>query len=177
MHVNAKKVAFLGLLLAICEILLVLSKVIDISTLFFLAAASFCTGIAVREYGISMGFGFFLASEILGLILSPDKLYCITYGIMAFYIWGSDAIWNIMIRKNPNKNWTKSFWIAKYVLFNLMYIPAVLFLPQLFYSGTYHMGIKVALIVAGQIILFIFDKAYCYFQSAIWGKYRKFLNE
>lgn len=177
MHVNAKKVAFLGLLLAICEILLVLSKVIDMSTLFFLAAASFCTGIAVREYGISMGFGFFLASEILGLILSPDKLYCVTYGIMAFYIWASDAIWNIMVRKNPNKNWTKSFWIAKYVLFNLMYIPAVLFLPQLFYSGTYHMGIKVGLIAAGQVILFIFDKAYCYFQSAIWRKYRKFLNE
>lgn len=176
MHINAKRAAFLGLLLAICEILLVLSKVIDVSTLFFLAAAAFCTGIAVREYGLSMGFGFFLASEILGFILAPDKLYCVTYGMMAFYIWASDAVWHLFCRRDPGKNWTIPFWIAKYVLFNLMYIPAVFLLPKLFYSGTYSLGVIAGLLIGGQVILFVFDKAYCYFQATIWGKYRKFLQ-
>lgn len=176
MFVSTRKIAFLGLLLAICEILLVLSKMIDVSTLFFLALASFCTGIAVREYGLSLGFGFFLASEILGLILAPDKLYCITYGMMAFYIWATDAIWHLFCRKDPGKDWRKIFWIVKYMLFNIMYIPALLLLPRLFYEGAYSVGMTGALLLGGQIVLLVFDKAYCYFQAVIWGKLRKFLN-
>lgn len=176
MHVNAKKISFLGLLLAICEILLVLSKTLDFSTLFLLAVASFCTGIAVRECGFTLGFGFFAASEILGLLLAPDKLYCITYGMMAFYIWATDAIWHFLYHKNSQKNWTKLFWVIKYLLFNVMYLPAVIFLPRLFYAGVYRIEMIVLLILGGQVVLFLFDKAYCYFQDAIWGKYRKFLQ-
>lgn len=176
MHLGAKKIAFCGLLLAICEILMVLSKIIDVSTLFFLAAASFCTGIAIREYGISLGFGFFMASEILGFILVPDKLHCITYGMMAFYIWASEAVWHLLYKKDPRKNWSKLFWIIKYVLFNLMYIPAVFLLPQLFYKGAYNLGVLAMLLLGGQVVLLIFDKAYDYFQDVIWGKYRRFLQ-
>lgn len=176
MHINAKKISFLGLLLAICEILLVLSKTLDFSTLFLLAAASFCTGIAVRECGLTLGFAFFAASECLGLLLAPDKLYCITYGMMAFYIWASDAVWHGLYRKNPQKNWTRLFWAIKYLLFNAMYIPAVIFLPRLFYSGIYGAEMIAALVLGGQVILFLFDKAYCYFQDAVWGKYRRFLQ-
>ncbi|MCI7814246.1 MAG: hypothetical protein MR543_11350 [Robinsoniella sp.] len=176
MHVNEKKIAFCGLLLAICEILLVLSKVIDVSTLFFLAAASFCTGVAVREYGLSLGFAFFVASELLGLILVPDKLYCLTYGMMAFYIWAREAIWRLLSKKNLRKNPSKLLWIAKYAVFNVMYIPAVILMPELFYKGTYSLGMRAMLLLGGQVILWIFDKAYCYFQDAVWGKYRRVLQ-
>lgn len=42
MHVKAKTMAFSGLLLALTVIFMVLGSVIETSTLFLLAAASFC---------------------------------------------------------------------------------------------------------------------------------------
>ena len=51
MHVNAKKMAFTGVLAAFAVILLVLSAVIETSSLFLIAAAAFCVGIVLREWG------------------------------------------------------------------------------------------------------------------------------
>ena len=44
MHVNAKKMAFTGVLAAFAVILLVLSAVIETSSLFLIVAAAFCVG-------------------------------------------------------------------------------------------------------------------------------------
>ena len=52
MHVNAKKTAVSGLLMALSVLLLVLSGVLDFSTLFFLAAAAFFVGIIIKEYTV-----------------------------------------------------------------------------------------------------------------------------
>ena len=50
MHVNAKKTAVSGLLMALSVLLLVLSGVLDFSTLFFLAAAAFFVGIIIKNW-------------------------------------------------------------------------------------------------------------------------------
>lgn len=50
MHVKAKTMAFSGLLLALTVIFMVLGSVIETSTLFLLAAASFFVGIIIREF-------------------------------------------------------------------------------------------------------------------------------
>ena len=55
MHVNAKKTAISGLLMALSVVLIVLSGILDFSTLFFLAAAAFFVGIIIKEYGIGYG--------------------------------------------------------------------------------------------------------------------------
>ena len=52
MHVKAKTMAFSGLLLALTVIFMVLGSVIETSTLFLLAAASFFVGIIIREFGL-----------------------------------------------------------------------------------------------------------------------------
>ena len=49
MHVEAKKMATAGLLVAFSVIMMILSSVIESSSLFFIAAASFCIGSVVRE--------------------------------------------------------------------------------------------------------------------------------
>ena len=59
MHVNAKKMAFSGLLLALTVILIVLSGVFDFNTLFLLAIASFFVGVIIREYGMKYGVAFY----------------------------------------------------------------------------------------------------------------------
>ena len=61
MHVKAKTMAFSGLLLALTVIFMVLGSVIETSTLFLLAAASFFVGIIIREFGLRIGAAFYAA--------------------------------------------------------------------------------------------------------------------
>ena len=51
MHVNARKIALSGVLAAFAVVLIVLGSIFETSTLFLLAAAAFCVGIVVREWG------------------------------------------------------------------------------------------------------------------------------
>ena len=62
MHVKAKKVATAGLLVAFTVVMIILSSLIETNTLFLIAAASFCVGIAIREWGVWFGFAFLIAS-------------------------------------------------------------------------------------------------------------------
>lgn len=59
MHVKAKQVAFLGLLAAIVSLFIILASIIESNTLFLLAAAAFLSGVAIREFGLRLGIGFF----------------------------------------------------------------------------------------------------------------------
>ena len=86
MHVNAKKMAFTGVLAAFAVILLVLSAVIETSSLFLIVAAAFCVGIVLREWGIKAGAAFLAASFLVGLIVAPNRLYCITFLAMGIYL-------------------------------------------------------------------------------------------
>ena len=175
MLLKGKKMAFLGLLLAITLILIILSGVFEFNTLFLIGAASFCVGIALREYGMSFGIGFYIASIILGLLLAPNKLYMITYGAMGLYIVGREFAWT-MIDRAKKKNPIVIYWVLKYVIFNLIYIPIIIFMPKLIYQGTINTGLTIMLIIGGQALLFVLDKSYDYFQVNIWGKMRSRLE-
>ena len=93
MHVKAKTMAFSGLLLALTVIFMVLGSVIETSTLFLLAAASFFVGIIIREFGLRIGAAFYAAGVILGFITAPNKFYVFTFAAMGLYIWGREAAW------------------------------------------------------------------------------------
>ena len=86
MHVKAKTMAFSGLLLALTVIFMVLGSVIETSTLFLLAAASFFVGIIIREFGLRIGAAFYAAGVILGFITAPNKFYVFTFAAMGLYI-------------------------------------------------------------------------------------------
>lgn len=172
MHVSAKKLAFLGLLTAVTVILIILSGVLDFNTLFLLAAASFGVGIAIRENGNRMGFGFYLASLLLSIILAPNKLYCITYAAMGMYILIWEFTYDRLLRVQNVSSRKKLHWVIKYITFNLMLLPMIIFMPKLVYQGEINKGILTMVFLAGQIALFVYDMAYAYFQRVIWGKVR-----
>ena len=81
MHLNTKKIAFAGVML-------------ETNTLFLLAAASFFVGIVIQEFGLKSGAGFLLAGILLGIFLSPNKLYVVSYAFMGFYILIIETIWH-----------------------------------------------------------------------------------
>lgn len=176
MHVNAKKMAFLGLLLAVAMVLTLIGGYFEPSTLFFMAAAAFCTGIAVRECGIYAGLAFLLAGILLAFFLAPNKLYIITYGGMSLYIYIRELSFEKIADAKRMKHRTAVFWVIRYFMFNVMFLPALFLLPKLIYPGEMSSAVVAGLIVGAQVILFVYDKAYDYFQATMWNRLRRSLK-
>lgn len=172
MLLGAKRVAFLGLLLAFAVILVILGGIIESSTLFLLAGASFCVGIAIRESGIRFGIGFLIASTLLSLILAPNKFYCITFAGMGLYLVIIEFSWEKLATVKWNRDRKGVFWMIKFVTFNSLYIPMILFLPKLIFPGNSSKELLAVSLLAGQFVLIIYDQAYRYFQRSVWGKLR-----
>ena len=177
MLLNAKKLSFLSLLLALAVILVILSGILEFNTLFLLALASFGAGIAIRECGLRIGFGFYIASILLSFFLAPNKFYCITFAAMGFYLVVAEFTFNKLIHVNWNMTKRSVFlWSIKFFTFNLMYIPILLFLPKLFYQGENKKELLALFLLGGQAVFVIYDKAYDYFQKYVWSRVRGKLN-
>ena len=170
MHVKARTLAFGGLLLALSVVFMALGSIIETSTLFLLAAASFFVGIVVREFGLRAGAAFYIAAVLLGFITAPNKFYVLTFAAMGFYIWGIEAAW---LERHPQyRNRRVIFWIFKYVIFNIVYIPIVILFRDLLFARAVSDVMMAGVLIGGQVGLFIYDKAYEYAQAHMWGKMR-----
>lgn len=175
MHVKTKQIAFLGLMTAIVTIGIVMGSIIESNTLFLLAASAFAVGIAVREYGFSLAVGFWLACLFLGVILSPNKLYMITYAALSFYILFEEASYRF-VHKRCMKCGKWLHILMKWIVFNLCYLPMIIWFPKIIYGGKISTTIFIAILAAGQLGWLIYDKAYQYFQGVIWTKFRRRLG-
>ena len=60
----------------------------------------------------------------------------------------------------------------KYVVFNLIYIPSVLFFQELLFARKLSTGGLLGVLAAGQVGLFIYDRAYEFVQRELWNKFR-----
>lgn len=176
MHVKAKQVAFLGILAALVSICIVFASIIEMNTLFLLAAAAFMVGIAIREFGLRLGSGFFVACSLLGLLLSPNKLYVLTYTGLSLYIVFNEAAYWYLASKQFQKHRKILFLLIKFVFFNMLYIPMLFLFPQLLFPGTISESWLLLLLAGGQLGWLIYDKAYEYFQVKVWGKLRGKMN-
>lgn len=172
MHVKAKKMAFGGMFLALTVICMFLGSIIETSTLFLLAAASFFVGIVLREFGEKTGLAFYFAGVLLGLIVAPNKFYVASYAAMGLYILVIELVWPCLGRLSGNRNRRGIFWMIKYIVFNIVYIPAVLFFQELLFAHKLSTGTLLGVLAAGQIGLFLYDRAYEYVQRELWNKFR-----
>ena len=185
MHVNAKKIALGGLMLALTEVCITLGSIMETNTLFLLAAASFFVGIVIREAGLPSGGAFLLAGVLLGLLVSPNKLYVLSYAAMGCYILAAEAVWKFLGKvpgssgEGAEASFEKTvrrrriwFWAAKYLVFNLMYLPMLLVFQKLLFGRELPALMLVGAVIAGQIGIFLYDRAYEYVQVHLWGKLR-----
>lgn len=175
MHVKAKQIAISGLLAAFSVLLIILSAVIETNTLFLLCGAAFCVGIAIREWGLRYGAAFLAACTFLGVMIAPNKIYCITFATMGLYLWLTEILWNSIAKSKNLKYRTVALWCGKYIIFNLIYIPLMIFTPQLFIAKKIEGILWIVVWAAGQIGVLIFDKAHTYFQIFVWNKVRKYV--
>lgn len=172
MHVKAKTMAFGGLLLALAVVCMALGSIIETSTLFLLAAASFFVGIVIREFGLKTGATFYIAAVLLGFITAPNKFYVLTFAAMGLYIWGIEAVFRRLEKHPKAGNRRTVFWISKYVIFNVMYIPIVFIFRDMLFSRSISGLVIAGVIIGGQAALFIYDRAYEYVQTHVWGRIR-----
>ena len=72
--------------MALTVILIVLSGVIESSSLFILALASFATGIVERKFSLRTGIAFTIGAALIGFFVAPQKLYVFTYLGFSIYV-------------------------------------------------------------------------------------------
>ena len=180
MHLNAKKMAVSGLMLALTEACILAGSVLETNTLFLLAAASYFVGIVKREFGSRVAAAFYLAGVLFGFIVSPTKMYALTYAAMGLYILLIEIAWEWMgrtVTEETAGKYGKLFWAVKYAVFNGLYIPAVLLLQEFLFGRRLGALVLAAVLLAGQVGLFFYDYAYGYVQRELWGKLRgRFLD-
>ncbi len=169
-HINTKQISRLGMLLALSSVIILIANFIQVSTLFFMALAAVMLGVAIRESDMYMGFAYMVAAVLLSFLIMANKLHCLTYAAMLIYVY----VYELLRKKNVAKY---KAYIIKYLIFNIIYIPVLLFMPGLILSDTIKIStmVYVIMIVAGQIILYIFDRIYEIFIQRILlalSKYR-----
>lgn len=152
MLLKSKDVAYLGVLLGLNQLFIILSSVIETNTIILFAAAALIVGIVIVEFGGKSGVLFYIASCILGFLLTFNKIELITY-IVFFGLYS--IIKHILEIKINNKT---MLFAAKILYFNIaiiiMYLAVKLFIP---------FNLAWWMILAAQILFIIYDYAFMIF--------------
>ena len=135
---------------------------IESNTLFLLSIASYGVGIVISEYGLRMGVAFFIASVTLSFFLVPVKMYSLTLAAMELYL---------LIKYTVQAKIGRSYVVVKYLIFNILFVPALIFFPSLIYRGKVDWIIVVLIWGGGQIVFTIYEIAYNWALGK-WNQYR-----
>lgn len=169
MHVNIKKLAYAGVCLAISMALILIESVFGVSTLFFLSLSGFLIGIVIRESGFKKGAAYLAASLLLAFFIAPDKIKILTYAMIEIYVILREGCFEILVGKVSQKGFRIKYFMAKLLIFNLLFIPAVLLFPELILTKI-TLKMQLLVIAIGQPVWFLVDEAYNYFQVKIWNR-------
>lgn len=168
MFLKSGDTAFAGMMTALAVLGIVLSGILENCSLFLLAAASFLGGVVFRRVSGKAALGFAAASAVLGLILAPDKLYCLTFLVFTVYVFVAE--WSRKVDK-------RAAWVTKAVAYHSL-LAVSLMIMQLFTGIDFLLQtewiqklkgvpvlLAVILLLAAELIWLIFDKAYFFFQN------------
>lgn len=182
MLLRTNDIAYVSIMTAMSVLLLIISGYIETSTLFFLAAASFLTGVVEHYYGIVPAVLHLLCTVVLGVFIAPQKLYCMTFLCFGIYVIIVEYI--EQYRKKHVYGWIiRLTWVIKGCVFETM-LALILILYEYFigistmisddvleYTGS-GVILWVIIIACSQILWIVFDRAYIYFMR----KYGKLLR-
>lgn len=179
LHVKSKQVAWCGIIMAITVILQIFAGIIETSSLFLLAAASFLAGCVERKFGVKTAICFSIGACLLGFILAPQKLYCFTFVGFCIYVLVAEFFRGKSLTDSAfsiKKHGTQ--YLIKGILYHLLLI-AALFMSfkitgmEIIFSADSMDRLKnmpVFVIAAigifcAEVLWFVFDKAYIFFQE------------
>lgn len=144
--------AYLGVLLALNQLFIILSSVIETNTIILMAAAALIVGVVVVEFGGKTGIIFYMASCISGFFLTFNKVEIITY-ICFFGIYS--IIKHYIETKILNKYISYALKIAAFnISLLLMYFIVKLFI---------NLPLQWWMILSAQVLFIIYDYAFTIF--------------
>lgn len=159
-----KKIAYSGILLGLNIVLLLISNLISINTMFFMGLASLIISVIVMEYGVNTGVVFYIASIILSFIVMPNKsqwlLYTLTfgiYGLVKYFIEKGRPIYIEVILKLIFANLVAV--ILYLILKNIVIIP-----------------INIITIIVYQVAFLVYDYVYSLFIEYYNEKIKRIIN-
>lgn len=156
-----KKIALLGILLALNQILLIFSSIFPTNKLFFLGIASLPISIVIIEKGVKNGALFYAASSLLAVILVPNKLYLIPY-ILFFGVYG---LLKYLIEKDRS---LIVEYILKIIIFNILFFIGYLIAKNLIFINFNHL-----IILGAQLVFLVYDYAYGLFINYYYKEIRR----
>ena len=160
----SKKMAYSGILLGLNILLLLISNLISINTMFFMGLASLIISVIVMEYGVNTGVVFYIASIILSFVVMPNKaqwlLYILTfgiYGLVKYFIEKGRPIYIEVILKLIFANLVAV--ILYLILKNIVIIP-----------------INIITIIVYQVAFLVYDYVYSLFIEYYNEKIKRIIN-
>lgn len=179
MHVSKTKIiAVLSVMAALSTVLTVLGTVISVNTVFFTAAAAFLVGISVCSYGMGYGTIFFFVCLALDFFINPNKLHVLLYLVLAGYILLSEGTYLLLGRMKDGKG---KEWLhrgIRLVIFEVLYLPVLIFIPKLFASDTMlaKPWFMLVMIPGGVLVWFIYELAYFVVKKMFREKFARVIS-
>lgn len=170
LHLKSQEAAWGGIMMALAVILIVLSGVIEQSSLFLLALASFITGLFQRQFSVRASAAFITGTFLAGFFLAPQKLYCFTFAGFSVYVAVAEYL------RGRKVSGTASI-LVKGICYHILLAAALISVNYfigfdiLFSDGWVQKLSKIPLlfvitaVIAAEALWIIFDKAYAFFQS------------
>ncbi|HCS74861.1 MAG TPA: hypothetical protein DIW17_13420 [Clostridiales bacterium] len=166
---GTKEIAFGGIMLALSVLVLYMASMAPTGRLSLYALSSFFVSVIVIESGIKAGWLFYTASSLLSLLLIPDKLGLLPY----FLFFGLYGLIKYYLEKISNR---VAEYLLKFVYFNLCLLLAWLLIKEVFLALV-ELPISIRLIViALQVVFFIYDWVYSLVIQAYRDRIRKILK-
>lgn len=152
MLIKNKSIAYLGVLLGLNQLFIILSSIIKTNTMVLMSLAALIVGVVIVEFQGKAGIIFYMATILLGFILTFDKIEFLIY--VCFF-----GIYSIIKHYAETKIFNKYISYAiKLGFFNmsmiLMYIIIKLFIP---------FNIPWWMILLVQVLFFVYDYAFTIF--------------
>lgn len=169
MLLTSKRMAYLGLILALNQIVLFSGQFIPTNTIAIYALAALMIGVIIVEMGLKSGISFYIASSILAFLLTGDKIRIITYiGFFGLYSIAKYIIEDYMHKKQLSMVIEL---VIKGILFNIMLV--------IYY---YAMGTLVKipitwwLILGAEVAFYAYDYVFGYFMVIYMHKIKPYIK-
>ncbi|MBR5336876.1 MAG: hypothetical protein IK152_02715 [Lachnospiraceae bacterium] len=158
MHVKTKMIAVGGVCLALAMVLIFVGSTIEVGSFAPICLAAFTIGIVTLGGGLGIGGAYLAASILLGVLIIPNKLHIITFGLLEGYLFLRECIYDMIIKKRNMGS--KAYLLMKLAAYVLMVtIPAAIF-PALVYEGEMTLALRIGIPVAALIFFVVLDTAY-----------------
>ncbi len=172
MSVKPRQIAYLGLLLALAEVILLLAGAVSLSSMSLAVLAALSVGIALMIAPPGYAAAYLAAAILLGIFILPDRSVLLLFAAVGCYQIFLETAQPWLLMRCPI--WL--VWVIKLVLFNAVMIPFLILEKELILAPGEPIWLLPAFGIGMNIFIVIFDSLYFSLKRKYEPRIRAFLN-